>query len=255
MACMLRQTLSIYLLAAVVLAQENSPSYGFDCSFPILNLDYTLESCGDLLGNRQALYDAMIRSCRENFGRSCDAHERDRINQIRRQAKSLRNYTATGYDKIRAPKALFDIIHRHWERNKDNKDPEYIEKWPKGYTYVNFWKQNTTIYGLTKRALGATQEMEDEIWRLATPILQEWTGMELIPTSLYGIRVYAEGAILAPHVDRSALISSAIINVAQDQDMNEDWPLEVYGMCINEYLHLKLMGCFLDSSSYLTRPF
>lgn len=39
--------------------------------------------------------------------------------------------------------------------------------------------------------------------------------------SLYGIRVYKEGAVLAPHVDRLPLVSSAIINVAQDVD--EPW--------------------------------
>ena len=51
--------------------------------------------------------------------------------------------------------------------------------------------------------------------------------MELSPTSLYGIRVYTEGAVLAPHVDRIPLVISAIVNVAQDVD--EPWPLEVYG--------------------------
>lgn len=49
--------------------------------------------------------------------------------------------------------------------------------------------------------------------------------MELTPVSLYGIRVYKEGAVLAPHVDRMPLISSAIVNVAQD--VEEPWPLEV----------------------------
>jgi prolyl 4-hydroxylase len=44
---------------------------------------------------------------------------------------------------------------------------------------------------------------------------------------LYGIRVYTEGSILATHVDRLPLVSSAIINVAQDLD--EPWPIEVYG--------------------------
>lgn len=44
---------------------------------------------------------------------------------------------------------------------------------------------------------------------------------------MYGIRVYKEGAILAPHVDRLPLVSSAIINV--DQDVDEPWPLEVIG--------------------------
>ena len=51
--------------------------------------------------------------------------------------------------------------------------------------------------------------------------------MELSPTSLYGVRVYTEDAVLAPHVDRMPLVISAIINVAQDVD--EPWPLEVYG--------------------------
>jgi prolyl 4-hydroxylase len=44
---------------------------------------------------------------------------------------------------------------------------------------------------------------------------------------LYGIRVYKEGSILAPHVDRLPLVASAIINV--DQDVDEPWPLEVIG--------------------------
>merc|ERR1711983_758200 len=57
--------------------------------------------------------------------------------------------------------------------------------------------------------------------------MEEWTGEELTQCSLYGIRVYPEGAILATHVDRLPLVSSAIINVAQDVD--EPWPIEVIG--------------------------
>jgi len=43
-----------------------------------------------------------------------------------------------------------------------------------------------------------------------------WTGQQLAECSLYGIRVYPEGAVLATHVDRLPLVSSAIINVDQD---------------------------------------
>ncbi len=46
-------------------------------------------------------------------------------------------------------------------------------------------------------------------------------------SSLYGIRIYTSESILATHVDRDPLISSAIINV--DQSVTEPWPLEVYG--------------------------
>mmetsp|Transcript_32052 Transcript_32052/g.73730 ORF Transcript_32052/g.73730 Transcript_32052/m.73730 type:complete len:305 (-) Transcript_32052:117-1031(-) len=67
--------------------------------------------------------------------------------------------------------------------------------------------------------------IKDYLWNAAKETLSEWTDMDLTPVSLYGIRVYKEGAILAPHVDRLPLVSSAIVNVAQDVD--EPWPIEV----------------------------
>lgn len=51
-------------------------------------------------------------------------------------------------------------------------------------------------------------------------------GRKIVPVSLYGIRIYTDGAVLAPHVDRLPLVSSCIINV--DQDVDEPWPIEVY---------------------------
>ena len=66
------------------------------------------------------------------------------------------------------------------------------------------------------------------MWDGLKPIIEEWTGMELEPSAIHGIREYTEGTILTPHVDRNPLISSAIINVAQE-GMEEEWPLEVYG--------------------------
>jgi len=73
---------------------------------------------------------------------------------------------------------------------------------------------------------GGGSELKAMIWDAAVDSVREWTGQDLTTSSLYGIRVYKEGAVLAPHVDRLPLVSSAIINVAQDVD--EPWPLEVY---------------------------
>lgn len=74
---------------------------------------------------------------------------------------------------------------------------------------------------------GGGPELQQKIWDMAVKTVEEWTGQKLTPTSVYGIRSYKNGAILAPHVDRLPLVSSMIINV--DQDVDEDWPLEVYG--------------------------
>jgi prolyl 4-hydroxylase len=74
---------------------------------------------------------------------------------------------------------------------------------------------------------GGGRTLKQSIWDAARDTIQEWTGQELTPASMYGIRVYTGGALLAPHVDRLPLVSSAIVNVAQDVD--EPWPLEVIG--------------------------
>ena len=73
---------------------------------------------------------------------------------------------------------------------------------------------------------GGGSSFKNQIWEAARPTIEAWTGMKLKPSSLYGIRIYTEGAILSPHVDRIPSVNGCIINVAQDVD--EPWMLEVY---------------------------
>lgn len=71
--------------------------------------------------------------------------------------------------------------------------------------------------------------LHESIWKFVEGEVSKWipSATSFSRSSLYGIRVYTSGAMLATHVDRHPLITSAIINVAQDVD--EPWPLEVYG--------------------------
>lgn len=41
-----------------------------------------------------------------------------------------------------------------------------------------------------------------KIWDTVKDVISEWTGQELAYSSIYGIRIYKEHAILAPHVGR-----------------------------------------------------
>jgi prolyl 4-hydroxylase len=68
---------------------------------------------------------------------------------------------------------------------------------------------------------GGGYVLKQHIWNAARDTIEEWTGYRQAECSLYGIRIYKEGAMLAPHVDRLPLVSSAIINV--DQDVDEPW--------------------------------
>ena len=106
-------------------------------------------------------------------------------------------------------------------------DAKVEENWGIGNIYTNNWASPTYMVSVENGSMrGGGQQLKNKIWEQARPTIEQWTGMKLQPTSLYGIRVYTEGAILSPHVDRLPLVSSCIINV--DQDVDEPWVLEVY---------------------------
>ena len=93
------------------------------------------------------------------------------------------------------------------------------------YMYRNNWASPTDFVSVEDSSLrGGGRVLKQQIWNAARDVIQEWTGQELTECSLYGIRVYKKDSILATHVDRLPLVSSAIINVAQDLD--EPWYAE-----------------------------
>jgi prolyl 4-hydroxylase len=117
------------------------------------------------------------------------------------------------------------LVKKFWDANKDNPKPE---SWGVGNTYTNNWKSHSKMVSVEDSGLrGGGSRLKQKIWDSAMETISEWTGQELTQCSLYGIRIYYEGSVLASHVDRLPLVSSAIINVAQDVD--EPWPLEVIG--------------------------
>lgn len=92
-----------------------------------------------------------------------------------------------------------------------------MENWGAGNTYTNNWLSPTYMVSVEDSKLrGGGRTLKKAIWESARETISEWTGEELTESSLYGIRVYKEGAVLMSHVDRLPLVSSAIINVAQD---------------------------------------
>ena len=226
--------------------QEQQSSYGVDVSFPIFHsvstnypwLPHHSSSSSSIpvqyqdmplqpLGNRQALYRQHLEACRQAFpdeADSCDQHEYSRMMMNLRQPASMVNFTQQGFAKIQAPPSLTQVIRKFWQQNH-YKGQE--EQWPEGNTYVNYWEAPTYLISVDDQGLrGSGPELKRQIWEASAALLEEWTAQELQPCSLYGIRVYGEGSIMLPHVDRLPLVASAMIPVAQQVD--EPWPLEVY---------------------------
>jgi len=155
-----------------------------------------------------------------------------------------------GFQKIKAPAHLHKALVEFWENNQQY---QAKEKWNAGNTFTNHWHSPTYMLNIEDPRLpGGGEALKSMVIDTTREILHQWVSnsvvrlgednehdtsgnqmegehcnvLELIPASLYGIRIYREKSILAPHVDRLPLVISAIVNVAQDV---EDWPLEVYG--------------------------
>jgi hypothetical protein len=245
---MVRFAATLALLITAVTAQN--ADYGVDCSFPIHSKEF---KCGNLLGDRKKFYEDFMEGCRKYYGRKadrCDTTEDDRIEMSLRQPQSMVNYTSTGFKKIKAPKKTMDLLLDHWNKNHMNEKEEIwtgkslerhcetvglyslligiLPNWVSaGNVYVNHWEAKTYMTSVEDTSLrGGGYKLKNEIWDSVKEIIEQWTGMEQRPISMYGIRSYKRGAVLSPHVDRLPLVSSCIINVAQDVD--EEWPLEVY---------------------------
>jgi prolyl 4-hydroxylase len=230
--------------------------YGVDCSFPIIRTD--LSGCPHVFAdNRTRAYEEFMEGCRQHYGNKasrCDSTETDRRAMSLRQPASMVNYTATGYHKLKAPQQVMELLYAHWDRNFVNRKEE---AWPVGNVYVNHWASPTSMLSVEDTGLrGGGHTLKQQIWEAAKTTIEAWTNMELKPTSMYGIRVYTEGAVLSPHVDRLPLVSSAIVNVAQDVD--EDWILEVIdrlGRAVNVTMEPGDMVLYESGSLIHGRPF
>lgn len=174
------------------------------------------------LGDRQFYYDHFMEGCRHHYAAHadyCDETEEERMDMNLRQPPSMMNYTELGFAKVAAPKKVVTALQKFWKDNHGNESPE---EWDEGNTYTNHWEAPTFMLNIDdSKFTGGGSKLQKLIWDGAKRQLEEWTGEKLQPCSLYGIRKYTEGAVLAPHVDRLPLVTSAIINVAQDLD--EPW--------------------------------
>ena len=139
------------------------------------------------------------------------------------------NYTKRGFEKAKLPTPLLKKIQAFYTTNLGSQKDEKIP----GDFIFNADKKNKKNSFL----IDLSTELRNEIHHTLKSMMETWCGKALLPTFVYGIRVYKRGAVLKCHQDRlETHIISAIINVAQDVD--EDWPLSIDD---NYYRHHDVM--------------
>jgi prolyl 4-hydroxylase len=175
-------------------------------------------------------------SNRPRLSSLCEQKERERIEINARQPRSVHNYTHAGYAKVPIPTETFRILREFWDTTA-KQNPSYkrvLEPWDRENIYTNHWESPIYIVPLAKdknnhpfTTTNLSTAQRQLIFTEVQSVLEAWASSPLIPTSLYGIRVYGNNSILAPHVDRIPLILSAILNI--DQDVETPWILQVIG--------------------------
>ncbi len=134
---------------------------------------------------------------------------------IKEPNEYIPNYTQVGFKKAKLDAQLFEKIITFYGSNQKNHKPEFVEG---GFVEI----EKTGEFG--SDVIELPDELRKEIHSSLKPQLETWSKTELIPTFVYGIRVYKKGSVLISHRDRlKTHIISAIINV--DQVVDEDWPL------------------------------
>ncbi|KAL7466903.1 hypothetical protein ACHAXS_007176, partial [Conticribra weissflogii] len=195
--------------------------------------DYLQRSRSIFGESRIEAYNDFLKGCilkygKEGKGHFCTANEKERIHYNNIQPPDMTNYTDIGFKKLRVSNETFSMIQRFWKKRIDEigQVPGGFldENWPPGNTYTNHWSSPTKMISVYM-----DRNLTEAIYKEVEHKLKAWIpdASGFSRSSLYGIRIYTSESILATHVDRDPLISSAIINV--DQSVTEPWPLEVYG--------------------------
>lgn len=202
--------------------QAAAPFEHMDESWPTTSLEVFRQFTSNAA--QQELYSRYMEGCYENIDKDiCDRNEKNRMALNALQPSLMENITAIGYAKMKTPTTTQQILKSYLERFEGNL--EYEEWWTQ--THTNHWDRTPDSHDIQLfMPLADRQTIQREV----QDVLEQWCGVSLTFTSMYGLRIYREGAVLAPHVDRLPLVISAILNV--DQEMEEglqDWPLEVIG--------------------------
>jgi len=170
--------------------------------------------------NRQAADEAVTFKAKVNQERQAQEMT-NQMHYLNANAPSrVHPFTKTGFGKGRIPEAMLLMLRKFVADT-----PPRQEKFPGHYNYINFETVPTAFRDVHQIDSGTRDGIVSEL----KTQLEAWSGIEGLEfTALYGARTYFNGSSLRPHVENmDTHVISAVIQI--DQDVQEDWALEVAG--------------------------
>ena len=138
------------------------------------------------------------------------------VKKFKTTHKTIPSYTEVGFLKDKLDVHLLSKIRTFYNENQQHLKTEVVAG---GYIETDS-KQSAS------ETIELTDDLRNEIHSSLLKKAESWSGTKLLPTYVYGIRIYNRGAKLNPHRDREEThIIGVIINIAQE--VEQDWPLEI----------------------------
>jgi len=136
--------------------------------------------------------------------------------------------TKMGFMKGRIPEAIFvDILEaREKALAAGNITEEFVDPGVVNTQAIleNDDKESWLVTVPRLRIIELQDSVKEKIFKTFGPIAEDWSGVRLQPTSVYGIRRYLNRSSLIAHLDKPwSHVISAILNIGQE--VEEDWPL------------------------------
>ena len=139
-------------------------------------------------------------------------------NEWARHLRVHRTFSPLGFKKGRLPNDVFASLGSFYYNNAQN---VVREEWTNRGVFVNWWETDVLL-------LQVPWSMKLIYQARLKHMVEEWAGVPVEQTVMYGLRQYTQGARLLTHVDRQATHAvSLIVNVAQG-NLTEPWPVEVH---------------------------
>ncbi len=124
------------------------------------------------------------------------------------------NFTEYGWGVTKAPKAVHDKLYKRLHAGLQRDDKPLVP--------AHVCMETDLLPFMFDDA-----EMNAEIVKEMTPLMEAWSGVELEPNNAYGLRVYREGSNLLMHLDKPQThVISGILHVDHGEN-DEPWPLVI----------------------------
>jgi Rps23 Pro-64 3,4-dihydroxylase Tpa1-like proline 4-hydroxylase len=143
----------------------------------------------------------------------------DRATRLALTERYTPSFTDTGFTVIKTPAAVHRALRAAYDTRlgttfTETADEEHLTTGNPDFIDIN--------------------DIADQFSLALQSIHEEWSGCELVPSAVYGLRVYRRGQTLLAHTDTlDTHVISAIVHIAHDTD--EPWPLWIRDLHGNEH--------------------